>query len=233
MQDSCLYFKNCKKYNEGNCPIKIGAEDGFCVRKFKIEKLKDYALLTEKQRERVTLRLDRSGVDRKAYNRLKVIEENICNFVDKGKNLYLYSSKCGVGKTLWSLRLLNTYLETIWYKSDLTCRGLFISVPNLLITTKENFSNRQENVEHVKKYIFDADLVVWDDISTKGFTEFETETIFNYIDGRLQNGKSNIYTSNVIGDDLRASLGDRLFSRIETASEVVVFNGLDKRGVDV
>ena len=124
-------------------------------------------------------------------------------------------------------------METIWYKSDLTCRGLFISVPNLLITTKENFSNRQENVEHVKKYIFDADLVVWDDISTKGFTEFETETIFNYIDGRLQNGKSNIYTSNVIGDDLRASLGDRLFSRIETASEVVVFNGLDKRGVDV
>lgn len=115
----------------------------------------------------------------------------------------------------------------------MTCHGLFISVPNLLIATKENFSNRQENVEHVKKYIFDADLVVWDDISTKGFTEFETETIFNYIDGRLQNGKSNIYTSNVIGDDLRASLGDRLFSRIENASEVVVFNGLDKRGVDV
>ena len=86
-------------------------------------------------------------------------------------------------------------------------------------------------MEHIKKNIFDADLVVWDDIATKGFTTFETENLFNFINGRLQNGKANIYTSNLLGEDLKNSIGDRLYSRVENMSEIIILKGSDKRGL--
>lgn len=230
--DVCNYSKGCKKLDNGTCPIKNGSGE-ICLKKYKIEKLQDEALLSKKQRDRVSIKLDSSGVDRDAYNRLKEINDSIEKFVSGGKNLYLYSSITGNGKTMWSLRLLNSYLEKIWYKSDITCRALFISVPNFLIATKENFNQRQEMVEHIKQYVFDADLIVWDDIATKGFTVFETETILNYINGRINNGKANIYTSNLIDDELRHSIGDRLYSRVEELSEIIEFRGVDKRGVIV
>ena len=228
----CNYSKGCKKLDSGTCPIQSGSGE-ICLKKYKIEKLQDAALLTPKQRDRVSIKLDSSGVDRDAFNRLKEINDNIEQFVSGGKNLYLYSAITGNGKTMWSLRLLNSYLEKIWYKSDITCRALFISVPNFLIATKENFNQRQEMVEHIKQYVFDADLIVWDDIATKGFTVFETETILNYINGRINNGKANIYTSNLIDDELRHSIGDRLYSRVEELSEIIEFRGVDKRGIIV
>ena len=97
---------------------------------------------------------------------------------------------------------------------------------------KENFDKKLEVVEHIKNNILSADLIVWDDIATKGLTTFETELLLSYISNRISAGKSNIYTSNAIGQDLRDCVGDRLYSRIWNSSEVIKFNGVDKRGVN-
>lgn len=228
----CNYENRCKKFKEKTCPLLNSAEtDPFCIKLFKIGKLQDEALLSEKQREFVPLRLDASGVDKEAFDRLKYLEDHVEQFVESGDNLYIYSSTCGNSKTLWSLRLLNRYFERIWYKSGLRCRGLFINISNLFITLKESLSQPSDVMEHIKKNIFDADLVVWDDIATKGFTTFETENLFNFINGRLQNGKANIYTSNLLGEDLKNSIGDRLYSRVENMSEIIILKGSDKRGL--
>ena len=76
-----------------------------------------------------------------------------------------------------------------------------------------------------------ADLVVWDDIATKGFTEFETESILNLVNNRIDAGKANIYTSNLAGEDLRQAMGDRLYSRVANMSEQIIFKSFDKRGI--
>ena len=227
----CKFENDCKKFNSGKCPLANGGEIQDCLKLYIIEKLKDEALLTEDQRKPVSLRLDSSKVDKESFDRLKVIEKNIVKYVQGGNNLYICSSITGNGKTSFSLKLLNAYLENIWYKSGATCHGLFINVPSFFFAMKENFDKKLDVVEHIKNNITSADLIVWDDIATKGLTPFETELLLSYISNRISCGKSNIYTSNAVGQVLRDCVGDRLYSRIWNRSEIVVFNGVDKRGM--
>ena len=74
-----------------------------------------------------------------------------------------------------------------------------------------------------------ADLVVWDEVGTKGLTPFEHENILNIINARIDAGKANVYTSNLSDEDLHQAVGDRLYSRIAIASDAVELVGSDKR----
>lgn len=227
----CDKLNKCKKYNTGMCPITNSNVEQFCIKWFKINALQEEALLEDKQKRDIPLVLDDDGADRDAYIRLKEIQSNPESYINKGENLFLWSSITGTGKTSWALKILNSYINFIWYKSDIKCRCLFINVPKLLISLRDNISQKSEYIAHIKENIWDADLVVWDDIATKGFTTFEMENLFNFIDSRLNAGKSNIYTSNLMGDPLREAVGDRLYSRTVNTSEVIQFVGKDKRGI--
>lgn len=225
---NCIYERNCKKYVKAECDLN---ERGFCIKQFKIDELKKAALISQRQSQYMMLRLDEDKTDLEAFSKLKNIELNIEDFVNNGFNLYIYSTTPGNGKTSWSLRLLNAYIERIWYKSELKCRALFINVPKLLISLKDNISQKSEYISHIKENILEADLVVWDDVATKDFTQFETDNVLNWINNRIDSGKANIYTSNLGGAYLKESVGERLYSRIFNASDVVEFKGKDKRGL--
>ena len=228
---SCTYINNCKKYKEGTCPIINSNVDQFCIKWFKIDELQNEALLTEKQKIPIKFKLDKDKTDKKAFDRLKEIRENIVDFVNQGKNLYIYSHYVGNSKTYWSISLLRAYFESIWYKTGIKCRGLFINVPKYFISLKDSFNNYSEYIDHIKKNVLTADLVVWDDIATKGFTEFETESLLNIINNRVDAGKANIYTSNLAGEELKQAMGDRLYSRVANMSEMIIFKSTDKRGI--
>ena len=228
---SCNYTNNCKKYKEGNCPIINKNIEQFCLKWFKIDELQNEALLTERQKQPIKMLLDKKKTDKAAFDRLKEIEKNIEKFVNQGGNLYIYSHVTGNGKSHWALKLLKSYFETIWYKTGLKCRGLFINVPKYFISLKDSFNNYSEYINHVKKNVLIADLVVWDDIATKGFTEFEMESLLNIINNRVDAGKANIYTSNLAGEELKQAMGDRLYSRVANMSEMVIFKSTDKRGI--
>lgn len=191
------------------------------------------SLLSDNQRKHINLRVDADGTDMDAFKRLKYYQDNIEEFVNNGCNLYIHSKITGNGKSAWSIRLIQAYFNAIWYKTDLTCRALFINVPRFLLALKDNISQKNDYVEHVKKYILTADLVVWDEIGIKASTTFEMENLLNYINARTECGKSNIYTSNMDGEELKALLGDRLYSRIVNLSEEVILYGQDKRGLKV
>jgi DNA replication protein DnaC len=193
--------------------------------------LYDQSLLSLKQRKHKPLRLDADGTDRDAFNKLKSIEDNIEKFVNTGTNLYIHSPISGNGKTEWSLRLLQSYIGKIWFKSDLRCRVLFINVPRYLISLKESITTPSDYVDHIKKNIFDADIVVFDELGIKAATTFEFENLLNFINTRIDLGKSNIYTSNLTASELNDRLGSRLYSRILNMSVDVEFRGADKRGL--
>lgn len=203
--------------------------DTFCLKHFKLDYLFDEALIPHEMRKKPEFYLYTNDPDEDVYDYLSSVSNNILEFVGSGKNLYLYSSQCGCGKTSWAIVLIQSYLNKIWYKSELTCRALFINVPQFLIALKENISNKSEYVEHIKKNILSADIVVWDDIATKAITSFEAENLLSFIDGRIFRGKSNIFTSNLDKDELKDAVGDRLYSRIFNASDAIQFKGLDKR----
>lgn len=200
----------------------------FCLRLFKLDYLYNEALIPLHLRKRIELATGEQ--DYKAFSTLKDISDNAETFVGEGKNLFIHSSITGNGKSSWALRIIHSYFNKIWYKSDLTCRALFISVPKLLIELKKNIENKSEYIEHINKYIYDADIVIWDDIATKSITTFEAEHLFSMIDARLCSGKSNIYTSNLSNEEMLEALGQRLASRICNCDYNLEFVEDDKRG---
>jgi DNA replication protein DnaC len=198
-----------------------------------MDSLYSAALMTESQKQHIVLRVDEDGTDLEQFKQLAEIEKNIIKFIEEGKNLYLHSSNAGNGKSSWSLRLVESYFNKIWARSDSRCRVLFISVPRFLLALKDNISNKSSYVEYIKENVLEADLVVWDDIAAKMGSEFELTHLLSIIDNRLALGKSNIYTSNLNRQQLYTALGERLTSRIANMSIDIELFGSDKRNLKV
>ena len=229
LSDECYLRNTCWKFQNSD---KTCAESNiFCPRLFRMNYLYEQSLMSLKQRQHRPLRLDADGTDRSEFNRLKSIEDNIEKFAETGTNLYIHSPISGNGKTEWSLRLLQSYIGKVWFKSDLRCRVLFINVPRYLLSLKDSISSPSEYVDHIKKNIFTADIVVFDEIGIKAATPFEFENLLNFINTRIDMGKSNIYTSNLTAQELNDRLGSRLYSRILNMSVDIEFKGADKRGL--
>lgn len=205
----------------------------FCLRKYKMDSLYSAALLSESQKQHITLRVDEDGTDLEQFKQLASIEHDIVNFIKEGKNLYLHSAIAGNGKSSWSLRLAEAYLNKIWARSDIKCRVLFISVPRFLLAIKDNITVKSSYVEYIKDNVLEADLVIWDDIATKASSEFEASHLLSIIDNRLALGKSNIYTSNLNRQQLYSALGERLASRVANMSIDIELFGSDKRVLKV
>ena len=209
----------CKKYQNINKECECREKDVFCIKLFKLQQLYDLSLITEKQRTRIPLYVDADGTDLKAFQRLSSIEGDVVKyFADSGNNLYIYSTNVGNGKTTWAIRLCQAYLQNIWYKCDLDCKVLFVSVPKYLIAMKDNISEVNEYAQHIKRYINSADIVVFDDIA---------------IDTRINDGKANIFTSNLDYEGLVNTVGERIASRIFNTAEKIRFDGQDKRPLGV
>ena len=127
--------------------------------------------------------------------------------------------------------MIQAYFNKIWIKTDLTCKALFINVPRFLLALKDNISDKNDYVQHIKDNVLICDLVVWDEVGLKNLTSFEHENILSLINARLDLGKANIYTSNLNLNELHESLGDRLYSRIVNYSENITLHGADKRAL--
>lgn len=221
-----------------NCPYKdrcngIDCDKDFCMRKYRLDCLYDNSLLTPSLRQHKTLFTDADGTDRAEFTKLASIEQSADKFVADGLNLYIHSNNCGNGKTSWSIRILKAYFNKIWPKSNFKCQGLFISVPSYLLALKESISKHNEYAAFINSNVLDADIVVWDDIATKIGTEFELNHLLNMINTRMNNGKCNIFTSNLGKKELTNALGERLASRICNKSIDIELHGTDKRYLDL
>ena len=215
--------KNCWLYNDCshvNC-------DKPCIKRIKLDYLYNEGLISQKQRAKFKFVPDVK--DAETFKYLSEIAQNILKFVERGCNLYIHSKQCGNGKTSIALRLVQAYLDKIWATTSLECRVLFINVPRYLLEIKNNISEKSEYIEHIRKNVLTADIVVWDDIGTKGLTQFEHENVLSLINARLDTGKANIYTSNLSKEELHESVGDRLYSRVYSLSEDIELFGDDYR----
>lgn len=217
----CPFYSKCNHIDCGS----------FCLKNYKCSYYFGLGFIPQSKRYRLPLRIDADGKDEKAFIELSNIEKNIEDFVNRGKNLYIYSSIAGNGKTSWSFRLLREYINKVWYKKEMYPIVMFISVPRFLLEIKSNITQKSEYIEEIEKNILKCDLVVWDDIGNKSGTEFEVSHLLNIIDNRINYGKSNIYTSNLNQNDLHKLLGDRLYSRIYNYSTCINLVGKDKRGI--
>lgn len=212
----CWYKDTCKD----DCNM--------CAVFFQMKYQMTHSGLPEAKQKPIALYLtdDNSG-DEDAYYRLADIRKNIVEFVEQGKNLYICSSLSGNGKTSWAIKMLHTYFHHTAVGNYDNLKGMFVSVPKLLLQLKD-FNNPlpksyRENLEKV-------DLVIWDDIAVSGISQYDYTQLFTLIDERILSEKSNIFTSNVVGEQALGKIfGNRLTSRIYYTSEIVELKGKDMR----
>lgn len=219
-----------------NCWLKdncsgVDCNSEFCLKKFKLDKLFELSLLPNNYKKDIKLRVDADNGDLESFKYLKSITNAIDKFVESGDSLYIHSPISGNGKTSWAIKLLKAYLDKVWVRSELKCRALYIHVPRFLLALKDNISEKSEYVQFIKDNVYEADLVIFDEVGTKALTQYEFENILSIINARLDLGKSNIYTSNLTDTEMQQKMGDRLYSRIVNMSQDILIVGRDKRGL--
>ena len=168
-------------------------------------------------------------LDLEAFKELNDISHNMKDFVRNGKNICIYSENCGNGKTSWAIRLLFEYFNDIWHESHLDMHGLFVNVPNFMYNCKRSISQDVKGFEQLCNDIEKADIVIWDDICSSPYTAYEHDILLQYVDGRINSGKSNIFTGNQNEEHTSDMIGKRLSSRIFGCSKVFHFREGDKR----
>ena len=121
------------------------------------------------------------------------------------------------------------FFDCVWAGNGFKCRGVFIHVPTFLASLK-NFSVSDPKFDELKQNILDVDLVIWDDIGSVGLSQFDHSQLLSYIDTRVLNKRSNIFTGNIGESKIEECLGTRLASRVWNASTKIELKGKDKRG---
>ena len=221
-------IQNC--WLKDNCSG-VDCNSEFCLKKFKLDKLFELSLLPNNYKKDIKLRVDADNGDLESFKYLKFISNAIDKFVESGDSLYIHSPISGNGKTSWAIKLLKAYLDKVWIRSELKCRALYIHVPRFLLALKDNINEKSEYVQFIKDNVYEADLVIFDEVGTKALTQYEFENILSIINARLDLGKSNIYTSNLTDTEMQQKMGDRLYSRIVNMSQDILIVGRDKRGL--
>ena len=218
----CWYKNSCNLY-----PEECGRG---CLRFIEMESLVMQSNLPEKRWFVQNLNAQK---DTRIFEDLMSIKQNIREWVNEGRNLYLYSRNFGNGKTSWAVRLMLSYFNEIWAGNGFRRRGIFISVPEFLDRNREVIGNRDPEYLKLREDLIHCDLVIWDDIAATKLTDYNHTMLLNYIDARVFAGKSNIFTGNLNFDQMKEYLGGRLASRVWNTSEVVEFKDKDKRGLNL
>ena len=171
-----------------------------------------------------------ADVDLEKYTLLADIKSDIVEFVADGENLFICSKYTGNGKTSWAIKLMLKYFDEVWAGNGFKVRALFVNVPTLLLQLK-NFKNPIS--EEYKKNLMNVDLVVWDEIASTNISNYDYSNLLMYIDYRILNDKSNIFTSNITSaSELEKLVGAKLTSRIWNTSRVIEFKSKDRRSYD-
>lgn len=216
----CWYKDVCDGYKEG-C-------DRLCVQYKEMKFLMEHSNIPKNKQK--PLILSPYQCDYEAFCRLEDIKNNIVEFVEEGRNLYITSSIVGNGKTSWSLKLLMKYFEEVWDGNGYQPRGVIIHVPTFLAKCKD-FKTTDYEFEELKRLVLDIDLVVWDDIAGVTMSNYDYSQLLVCLDAREFKGLANIFTGNISDrDSLLNALGAKITSRIwNNNTEVIEFFGGERR----
>ena len=159
-------------------------------------------------------------VDLEAFKTLANIKNDIENFVDNNRQLYLWSKNTGNGKSNFICKILLTYLALIATGNGFNLdNGVYFCYLPDLVTLTTSFENKDR--DKILNNIMTRKLVVLDDVGASGVnSSFVATNLSQIIDTRYRNNLATIYTSNLSPDELNNNMGARLVDRI--CSDVVI-----------
>ena len=208
-----------KCWYEAGCNLKTDFCEKTCHRYLQMNYLINNCGM--KNADRFLKPISPAKIDVDAYLQLQEIKDNIVQFVEESRNLYIISHNLQTGKTTWSLKIMYKFFDEIWAGNGFVQRGYFIHVPEFVNKTKSFQYKDSDEFKKLDKAIKEVDLVVWDDISSLELNSNKQSFINMYIDKRMLEGKSNIFNGMYLDKEMGPKcLGMKSYSRLNNCEMV-------------
>ena len=153
-----------------------------------------------------------------------IAEGFINNFhVNNGENLLFYGTT-GLGKTF----LCNCIAKSLLDKNKIVIYQTAFTILDIIERHRFGRGDRQFN-SYQYNLLFEADLLVIDDLGTEVANTFTNAEIFNIVNTRIIAGKKTIISTNLTPKEISETYTDRIFSRILDKFIPLKFYGHDLR----
>ncbi|HEY8363290.1 MAG TPA: ATP-binding protein [Tissierellaceae bacterium] len=154
---------------------------------------------------------------------LSIAEGFVHNFDENnGENLLFYGTT-GLGKTF----LCNCIAKALLDKNKIVIYQTAFTILELI--EKYRFSENKEVYSREYDLLFEADLLIIDDLGTEVSNTFTNAEIFNIVNSRILAGKKTIISTNLTPKEISEIYTDRVFSRISDKFTPLKFYGQDLR----
>ena len=153
---------------------------------------------------------------------LNTADSFIKNFDKDFQNLFIYGN-VGVGKSFLSNCIAKELLSSghsVMY---------FSSANFFTVMANATFKRDDFDAAYAYERIFDADLLVIDDLGTEYTNSFSASQLFSCINERLLTRKSTIISTNLTLATLKEQYSERSFSRITSNYNMIKLIGNDLR----
>lgn len=157
---------------------------------------------------------------------LQVCEGFCGNFNQKNEeNLLLYGTT-GLGKTFMS----NCIAKSLLDQGKIVIYQTAFNILDIISKHKfhSNYYNERTN-DMEYDLLFEADLLIIDDLGTELTNSFTNTEIFNIVNSRLIKGQKTIISTNLVPMEIANVYTDRIFSRLFSQFTPLKFFGPDLR----
>lgn len=165
---------------------------------------------------------DAGGVSEKENMELILkASKNFCENLSKKRNILFHGSP-GLGKTFMSVSIARELIE----KGKTV---IYVSATKLFTAYNDYKFLRDEKLEDFFNDIYNADLLIIDDLGTEYISKVSVSFLFDLVNDRILNNKKIIINTNLTPDELKNAYSVRFMSRIYEYFDVFKFSGSDIR----
>ncbi|MBU5676354.1 ATP-binding protein [Alkaliphilus sp. MSJ-5] len=152
---------------------------------------------------------------------LNICEGFVFNFNENNEENLLFYGETGLGKTF----LTNCIAKALLDRGNIVIYQTSFKL--LEILEELRFKNNDDKEKY--NLLFEADLLIIDDLGTEMTNTFTNSEIFNIINSRLLSNKKTIVSTNLSPKEMMDRYDDRIFSRLFSKFTVLHFFGKDLR----
>ncbi len=153
-----------------------------------------------------------------------ISEGFISNFEEQNSENLLFYGTTGLGKTF----LCNCIAKALLDKNKIVIYQTAFTILDILERRKFG-KNPNEVNDYQYNLLFEADLLIIDDLGTEVTNTFTNAEIFNIVNTRIISGKKTIISTNLTPGEISEIYSDRVFSRILSRFIPLKFYGKDLR----
>ena len=153
-----------------------------------------------------------------------ICEGFVSNFKENNEENLLFYGTTGLGKTF----MCNCIAKALLDKNKIVIYQTAFKI--LEIIERRRFGRDENRFDDFQyNLLFDADLLIIDDLGTELSNAFTNAEVFNIVNTRLINGTKTIISTNLTPKEISETYTDRVFSRVLEKFIPLRFYGPDLR----